>query len=119
MSKWYGMIGYGETKETKPGVWVSQVIERPYYGDMNRVASSSQQGESLNDDIQLKNDVSIIADAYALQNFTLIKYITIMDVRWKVRSIEVERPRLNLSIGGVYNGPTPETAGTSGEDTES
>lgn len=110
MSKWYGVVGYGPvTTEVRPGVWGSDIIERNYYGEMNRVASSSQPSESLNDDIQLKHDVSIIADAYALQNFTKIKYISIMDVLWKVRSVEVQRPRLNLSIGDVYNGPTPKT----------
>lgn len=80
---------------------------------MNRVASSTQEGESLNDNIQLKNDVSVIADAYALQNFTNIEYITIMGVKWKVRAVEVQHPRLNISIGGVYNRPTSETPGAS------
>lgn len=110
MSKWAGHVGYGIERQTTDGVWVNEIVERLYYGDMNRVASSSQQGEGLNDDIQLKNDISIIADAYALQNFTLIKYVTIMGVKWKVRSVEVQRPRLLLSIGGVYNGQTPDTA---------
>lgn len=118
MSKWYGMVGYGTTSETKPGAWTVSIIERPYYGDISRTASSQQTGESLNDDIILKNDVSIIADAYALQNFTLIKYVTIMGVRWKVKSVEVQRPRLALSIGGVYNGPTPTTPEDSGESSD-
>lgn len=109
MSKWYGMVGYGITNP-EDGVWKLKVFERPYYGNMTRVASSSQQGDGLNDDIELKNDVSIIADAYAYQNFASIRYVTIMGVRWKVRSVEVQRPRLELSIGGVYNGPTPETS---------
>lgn len=112
------MIGYGITSETSPGKWELQVIERPYYGDMTRYKASAQPGESLNDDIELKNDASIIADAYAYQNFASIRYITIMGVRWKIRSVEVQRPRLLLSIGGVYNGPTPEASGTSGESTE-
>lgn len=116
MSKWYGVIGYGIAEKIRPGVYESDIVERTYYGDMTRVASSSTQGESLNDDIELKNSISIIADAYALQNFTTIKYITIMGVRWKVRSVEVQRPRLLLSIGDVYNGPTPETSGGIGED---
>lgn len=112
MSKWYGTIGYNQgTKEIRPGVWKTVIVERQYYGDMTRVASSSQDGEGLNDDIQLKNAVTIVADAYALQNFSAMKYITIMGTRWKVRSVEVQRPRLSLSIGGVYNGPTPDFAG--------
>lgn len=110
MSKWYGMVGYGVTSETQPGKWVLSVIERPYYGERDRVSSFSQQGEGLNDDIFLKNDVSIIADAYALQNFSNIKYVTIMGTRWKVKSVDVHHPRLTLSIGGVYNGPTPDAS---------
>lgn len=119
MSKWYGKVGYGETHEIEPGIWKTEIVERPYYGDMNRVASSSQQGESLNDDIQLKHDINIIADAYALQNFAFIKYITIMGVRWKVKSVEVQRPRLALSIGDVYNGPTPESSEAVGGSSQS
>lgn len=119
MSKWYGMIGYGITEEESPGVWILNIVERPYYGDINRMSSFSQQGESLNDDIELKNSVSIIADAYALQNFSLIRYVTILGVRWKIKSVEVQRPRLSLLIGGVYNGPTPETSRISGEDSDS
>lgn len=116
MSKWYGMVGYGCTRETKPGNWELQIEERPYYGDITRVVASSQQGEGLNDDILLKNDVSIIADPYALQNFASMRYIMIMGVRWKVRSVEVQRPRLLISLGGVYNGPTPDASGETGED---
>lgn len=119
MSKWYGTIGYGVTSETKPGIWTLSIIERPYYGEMTRNSVSSQQGDGLNDDIELKNDVSIIADAYAYEHFASIRYITIMGVRWKVKSVEIQRPRLALSIGGVYNGPTPDAPGETGEDSGS
>lgn len=118
MSKWYGMIGYGVTSETVPGVWKLSVVERPYYGETTRNASSSQEGEGLNDNVELKNDLSVIADGYAYQNFASIRYATIMGVRWKIKSVEVQRPRLNLSIGGVYNGPTPDPSGEIGEDPE-
>lgn len=116
MSKWYGMIGYGITSEEVPGKWELQVIERPYYGDITRTVMSAQQGEGLNDNIVLKNDVSIIADPYALQNFASMRYITIMGARWRIRSVEVQRPRLLISLGGVYNGPTPDASGETGED---
>lgn len=117
MSKWYGMVGYGWTEEVRPGVYVEQIVERPYYGDLIRNTKSAEQGESLNDDIEIRNDLSIVADAYAYQNFHLMKYATFMGVRWKVRSVEVTHPRLELSIGGVYNGPTPEAPEPPGEST--
>lgn len=119
MSKWYGTVGYGIMKETIPGVWNPCVIERAYYGDMASNSSSTQQGEGLNDDIELKNDVSIVADAYAYENFASMRYITIMGVRWKIRSVKVQRPRLLISIGGVYNGQTPDTSGSTGEGARS
>ena len=108
MSRWYGMIGYGCPCETAPGVYTDRIIERPYYGDLINNTESNEQSESLNDDIQIRNDISIIADAYACQNFHLMKYVTFMGARWKIRSVKVAHPRLALSIGGVYNGPTPE-----------
>lgn len=110
MGRWCGMIGYGIARDNTNGVWDLEVVERPYYGDTTRIMSSVQRGDSLNDDIELRNDVSIVADAYAYQNFASMRYVTIMGVRWKVKSVEVERPRLLISIGGVYNGPTPETS---------
>ena len=33
MAKFYGVIGYAVTEETKPGVWAEKIIERMYYGD--------------------------------------------------------------------------------------
>ena len=115
MSKWYGMVGFGATEEDVSGVYTERVIERPYYGELTRNVKNTEAGDSLNDDINISNDISIISDAYAYQNFHLMKYVTFMGARWKVRSVEVGHPRLFLSIGGVYNGPTPETPEETGE----
>lgn len=115
MSKWYGIIGFGATEEGVPGVYTERIVERPYYGEVTRDVKNAEAGESLNDDINISNDINIVSDAYAYQNFHLMKYVTYMGARWKVRSVQVGRPRLFLSIGGVYNGPTPETPGESGE----
>lgn len=116
MSKWYGIIGFGVTEEGIPGVYTERVIERPYYGDVTRNVKKTENGEGLNKDINITNDISIVSDAYAYQNFHLMKYVIFMGARWEVRSVEVGHPRLFLSIGGVYNGPTPETSGESGEN---
>lgn len=116
MSKWYGMVGYSCAEEIKPGVYREQVVERPYYGDVTRNVKMTEPGEGLNDDINVGNDISIVSDPYAYQNFHLMKYVTYMGARWKVKSVKVKRPRLLLSIGGVYNGPTPETPGGFGEN---
>lgn len=104
MNKFYGKIGYAITKETTPGVWVEQIVERSYYGDVIRNIRRLQSSENLNDDINVSNEISIVADAFANQNFHSMRYVEYMGTKWKVSSIEVKYPRLILSMGGVYNG---------------
>lgn len=104
MNKFYGKIGYAISEETVPGVWVEQIIERSYYGDVIRNIRRLQSSENLNDDINVSNEISIVADAFANQNFHSMRYVEYMGTKWKVSSIEVKYPRLILSIGGVYNG---------------
>lgn len=104
MNKFYGKIGYAISEETVPGVWVEQIVERSYYGDVIRNIRRLQSSENLNDDINVSNEISIVADAFANQNFHSMRYVEYMGTKWKVSSIEVKYPRLILSIGGVYNG---------------
>jgi hypothetical protein len=106
MGKFYGEIGYAETKETSPGVWVETgVVKRQYYGDIIRNTRRIETSNGANDDINVDNLISVMADAYAYQNFSTIRYVKWMGVAWKVPKVEVQRPRLILTIGGVYNGP--------------
>lgn len=104
MAKYYGSIGYEDTKEIRPGVWKETIIEKRYSGDVIRNTRRLQNGESLNDNISISNQISIISDPYAYQNFHKIRYITWMGTKWKVSSVDVQYPRLILDIGGVYNG---------------
>lgn len=104
--KFYGKIGFMETVETTPGVYEEQITERNYYGDVMRVSRRySGSSEKVNDDLDINNEISIVADAYAYQNFHALRYVEWMGAKWKVSSVTVERPRLILSVGGVYNGP--------------
>lgn len=104
MAKFCGKIGFAESKELNPGVWIDEITERQYYGELRRLQRSSQTTERLNDEIRITNEVSIIADPYVNENLNSIRYVEFMGARWKVTSVEVAFPRLNLTIGGVYNG---------------
>lgn len=103
MAKWYGVIGYVTTVETTPGVWEEQITERKYYGDLRRNTRRLQTTEQLNDDITVSNELSIVVDPYAELNFHDMRYAEIKGVKWKITNVEVEPPRLNLTVGGVYN----------------
>ena len=104
MAKFFGKIGYAETVETTPGVWEEKITEREYFGDLIRNTRSLQSGEQLNDNINISNEISIVADPFAYENFHSMRYVEFMNAKWKISSIEVQYPRLILSVGGLYNG---------------
>lgn len=104
MAKFYGKVGYGISKETAPGVWVDEIVERPYYGELVRDTRKMQMSDKVIDDINIANEISILADPFARDNFQYMRYVEFMGVKWKVTTIDVQFPRLILSIGGLYNG---------------
>jgi hypothetical protein len=105
MARFYGKVGFVTTQESKtnPGVWVEVATEREYYGDVVRNYRKWENGKSINDNIVLNNSISIVGDEYAHSNLFAIKYVEWAGKTWKVESIEIQSPRLLLSLGGVYN----------------
>ena len=84
MAKWFGVIGYAEQVETKPGVWKNAITEREYFGDMTRNTRRLQSTDQLNDNVDISNDISIVSDPYAIQNFHSMQYATYMGTKWKI-----------------------------------
>lgn len=105
MAKFCGIVGFAETKETGRSVYDEVITERKYYGDIIRNTRKLENGVSINDNVVVNNTIGIVANAYAYQNFFAIRYVKWMGVSWKVTNVEVQRPRLLLTIGDVYNGP--------------
>ena len=105
MAKFHGPIGYVTSVETANGVWSDTVSERDYYGDVIRQAKQWVGRDQVNDNLVVNNRISVIADDFAFENFSGMKYVVWSGVYWKVSNIEIERPRIILSLGGVYNGP--------------
>lgn len=102
MAKWFGAIGFAETVETVPGVWEEQITEHKYYGDLTRNTRRLQSTDQLNDNINVANELSIVADPFARQNFHAMRYAELMGAKWKIANVEVQYPRLLLTIGGLY-----------------
>lgn len=107
--RFFGVVGYGESIETPPdsGVWIDTITEVSYFGDVIRNTRKLDSGESLNDDISVSNSISIVSDEFANMHFFKIKYVRWSGILWTVTNVEVKSPRLILSLGSVYNGPTP------------
>lgn len=110
MAKWYGKVGYIITEETEPGYWEPKSVEKPYFGDVIKNISKWSPSNKVNDDRDISSQISIVADPFAYQNFSAIKYVEFMGAFWEVTSIEPQYPRLILTVGGVYNGTQARTA---------
>lgn len=106
MAKFFGQIGFVKTVEDPPesGIWKEQVCQRDYYGDVNRVIRRWDSVQQLNDNININNQISIVSDPFVNENIPWIKYVVWNGAKWKVSNVEVQYPRLILSVGGVYNG---------------
>lgn len=104
MAKWFGKVGYAVTEETEPGIWEETITDREYYGDVMSNRFKRQNSGDVNDDINISQIISIVADPFAYQHCSKIIYVEYMGSKWKVSDVEPIFPRLQLTIGGVYNG---------------
>lgn len=107
MAKFYGEVGYGETVENPPGsgVWIDKITEKSYFGDVARNTRQLREGDKVNDDLSVNNSISIVADSYAYENIFAMRYVRWMGALWVISEVDVQRPRLLLRLGGIFNGP--------------
>lgn len=110
MARFHDVVGYGATVEKAAGVWEDVITERPYFGELLRNNRKLQDEGNLNKELTVQNSISIVADAYANEHFFAIRYVRWAGSLWTVTDVEVQRPRLILRLGGVYNGPKAATA---------
>lgn len=111
--KWHGKIGFVTTEETAPGVWMENVVkERPYYGDIiQNTRRWDNQSDKVNSDIRVNAKISIVADDATLLSIPQMRYVTYMGAVWSISEIDPsERPRVVLTLGGLYNGEQANTA---------
>ena len=104
MAKYAGLVGYVTEVESSPGVWSPVETPRMMKGDLLRQAVNRQNDDKVNSDFTLGHRVSVIGDAYAFGNYMYIKWIEVDGYKWEVSSVEIQRPKLILSLGGPYNG---------------
>lgn len=111
MSKYSGHLGFFlESKEDPPGIWMpAGVVEKEAKGDVLRASRSfNTTTESSNDNLEVDNQISIIMNPYINDNLDKLRYVTLYGNRWKIKNIAINRPRLLLTIGGLYNGELPK-----------
>ena len=103
MARYHGYVGYAIDVEAYPGVWEEQISEHEYFGDVLKNRINMQQGSVVNAKITISNSISIIADPFAFEHVYAMRYVTYLDKKWSIVNVSIERPRLILTLGGLYN----------------
>lgn len=107
-----GKIGFVVTKqdETNDELWTTETTEKLVYGDTLRDVRNNDKSSYLNDNFTISNQFSIVADDFTYRNLQYIKYVEYLGVKWRVTSVDaLPRPRLVLSVNGVYNDTADQT----------
>lgn len=106
MARFSGLVGFAHTVRTAPGVSSEVITEKgPYYGDVKRASLTFQTATTVNTDLRTTNTIEIVADDYASENIFAIRFVEWAGTPWAVAEVTVQRPRLLLRLGGVYDGP--------------
>lgn len=103
--RFFGKVGYQIETEISDSVWQPSTVEKPYFGDVLRNNTRRDSGDTIDDEININNRISIVADPFAFQNFQNMKYVEWLGQLWNIKSAELQPPRIILEVGGVYNGP--------------
>lgn len=109
MAKYSGKIGFRVSYEKRPGIFVDTITEKVYRGDVVSNSQRNQNSDGLNDNVIIDNTIEIISNDFASTNLYNIKYAAWKGTMWEVTKVRAldDSPRLVLTLGGVYNGPTP------------
>lgn len=106
MTKYAGLVGYVTQIETRPGIWEPKSTEKKMTGDVLNLGHSYDTGNKVNDDITLQHKISLVGSPYAYSNLYNLRYLWYMGEKWKIIGVAVERPRIVVTIGGVWNATT-------------
>lgn len=103
MVRWTGIIGFSITKENAPGIYVEDVVERKYCGEITRDYRKNQGTDKVNTDINISNQISVVSDGYIFNNLSRMLYICFAGEKWRIESVEInDPPRITISLGGLY-----------------
>lgn len=107
--KWHGKIGFVESVRVN-GVYEYNVVEVPRSGTILQNHRRWDNGEKANDDVDISNRISIVANDFIKKHLGIMRYAEFMGSMWEIKSVDIAYPRIILLLGGVYNGPQANAA---------
>lgn len=104
MTRFRGIIGLNRGPvESSPGIFEESIDELEVVGDLMSLGLR-WPGAGMQDGLSAKHILSIITPEDESVDFNEVVYVEWNGRKWNVVSIEFKRPRINLTLGGLYNG---------------
>lgn len=104
MTKFRGKIGINRGPiETSPGIFTPTIEEVEVTGEIRSIGARWRNA-SLRETVSARHVLSIVTPESSVAEYTEVVYIWWQTQKWAVVEIEYKRPRVELTLGGVYNG---------------
>lgn len=104
MTKFRGSIGIDRgSVETSLGIFEPEIEEVEITGEMRNLRAR-WQGHEQRDSVSARHVLSIVTPESSIIDYTEVVYVVWQSRNWSVVSIEYKRPRIELTLGGLYNG---------------
>ena len=104
MSRFWGTIGLNRGfVETAPGVHKSTIEELEVDGEMRNLGARTPAA-GQREGVKARHVLSIVTPDDGEIDFTEVVYIVWHGRKWAAVAIEYKRPRVELTLGGLYNG---------------
>lgn len=104
MTKFRGNLGLNRgPRETSPGIFQQVIEDVEVIGTMMSLGLR-WPGAGMQGGLSAKHILSIITPEDESVDFNEVVYVEWNGKKWNVVSIEYKRPRINLTLGGLYNG---------------
>lgn len=102
--KFRGVIGIRRGfNEISPGVYSPVIDEVEVFAELRQVGLSWSQ-QSQGDGLKAKHVVSMIPPEKDDVYFTEVVYVIWRGQKWSITSITEKPPRVEYTLGGLYNG---------------
>lgn len=95
-----------EPIETSPNVFVPNIETRSVVGFIERVQINWTVGDSDQSGLSARHVVKLVVSKETVADYFSAVYLTWMNKKWSVRSVEHESPNVKLTLGGIYDGPS-------------
>ena len=104
MARFSGPIGINRgTVETAPGIIKRNIVEVEVTGEVRQLKFRWPEA-GMRDGLKAQHVLSVVTPEDSEIDLTEAVYIGWQGRKWSVTSIQYKRPRVELTLGGLYNG---------------